>query len=760
MKKPKFSFGEGGFQGFAARHVEKAVLLAVVLVMGLLIYQGYKLEGLTASDPVQTPDKLREMVTQAGNRISDASSWEKIKPTREVTMDVPKEVDQRFLRKTAPEPYRLLLAWDRPLFPKQSPRVDPKIYAPEGLRVVMMQGPVAYLYDEKEGDQLTDLPASTGSNLKEKPKKKKKEAQPPPGSMPDMGMSGSGYPRAKKGGRKPDLLSSPMGEVMPENMPGSDMGSMMGSGMMGSGAGPQLGKDSELIGYRPTRDAVSKSVRAAVITAVVPFEKQEEAFLDALSNAQGFDPMRDLPNYLTFVVNRADVTDDPNADPETLKWVRLKSPQALKVFAEQNFDGIPEEVLEVDYLDDNLTTPAYPFMMRDLTSILTYPDIPRFNPNPVVVDTTSGRRKRGSGDKSEEPEGPMDGIGIDPMGGLSQQPGMNYGGSGGQTGQRPRSTFKGHKSRSGSGGGMGMNMGSGAMPMGGSAEMGMGSGMGGMGYGGVGNEQLPPPKYKLIRFTDDTIVPDRVYRYRVKVYLEDPNRPRLPEMAPAIETLDEAVKDRIKTLDAAEEKSGRRTKFYVESEWSAPSDPVSLPKRDWFYASSVTPVVMQSFDPGRLPAIPVKEPTAEVLVRVWDEAYSVDVPAKASDLVRGSPLTFIRTADVVHPVTTEIKEIPGYKFRTDSVVVDISGGETIPAATKQNDKPKSAPGEVLIVDGHGRLVVQNEVEDIDSLKRFAIDEEALAAQQPGGAAGAMDPMGMPAPAPMGTQRGRGKTRQP
>lgn len=748
MKKPKFSFGEGGFQGFAARHVEKAVLLAIVLVMAFLIYQGYKLEGLTASDPVQAPDQLRKIVTEAGNRISDATSWDKIKPTREVTMDVPKEVDHRFLRQTAPEPYRLLLAWDRPLFPKLSPRVDPKIYAPEGLRVHMIEGPVAYLYDDKEGDILSDLAASTGSSTKKENKRKKKQPQ----MSPDMAMPASGMPvnpRQRRGARGGGLLD-PMSPEMMMPMP-----EMMGSmDMMGSGPGPQLDKDSELIGYRPSKDAVSKAVRAAVITAVVPYEKQEEAFLNALSSAQGFDPQRDLPNYLTFMVNRADVTDDPDADPATFKWVRLKSPQALKVFAEQNFDGIPEEVLEVEYLDENLTTPAFPFMMRDLTAILTYPDIPRFNPTPAAVSVETGRRTRPSGAPDEDSETPMDNLGIPlgPMGLSNQQgamPGMPYN----QSGPRPRSTFKGHKSR-GASGGMGMAA-SPEYPMGGSVDM----GMGGMGMS-PGSEQLPPPKYKLIRFTDDTIMPNRVYRYRVKVYLEDPNRPRMPEMAPAIETLDEAVKDRIKALDAEEEKSGRRTKFYVESEWSAPSDPVSLPKRDWFYASSVSPVVMQSFDPGRLPPIQVKEPTAELLVRVWDEAYSVDVPAKASELVRGSPLTFVQKADIVHPVTTEFKEIPNYKFRTDSVVVDISGGETLPAAIKGNDKPKSAPGEVLLVDANGRLIVQNEVEDIDGLKRFSIDEDALASQQPMAASGAdgMAPMPVPPSSPGSPRGGRG--RQP
>src|SRR5260370_636586 len=126
MKKSRFSLGEGGIQGFAVRHVEKAVLGVLVLLLGLFVYQGYKLEGLTDKDPVQAPDKLRDMVTQAKARIDDANSWDRIKPTREVKLNVPQEVDNRFLRKTAPDPYRLALAWDRPLFPRLSPRTDPR----------------------------------------------------------------------------------------------------------------------------------------------------------------------------------------------------------------------------------------------------------------------------------------------------------------------------------------------------------------------------------------------------------------------------------------------------------------------------------------------------------------------------------------------------------------------------------------------------------------------------------------------------------
>ena len=60
MKKLKIGFGEGGFQGFMARHVEKCVLVAVILLMAWFIYS-----GAGKSDVKITRDQLKDNAKKA-----------------------------------------------------------------------------------------------------------------------------------------------------------------------------------------------------------------------------------------------------------------------------------------------------------------------------------------------------------------------------------------------------------------------------------------------------------------------------------------------------------------------------------------------------------------------------------------------------------------------------------------------------------------------------------------------------------------------
>jgi hypothetical protein len=90
----------------------------------------------------------------------------------------------------------------------------------------------------------------------------------------------------------------------------------------------------------------------------------------------------------------------------------------------------------------------------------------------------------------------------------------------------------------GYGGRMAMPGGEGGMGMGGGYGGGYGARMGGYGArggtdegggygGGYGSNMMnfTPPKYKLIRFTDLRVTPGRKYRYRVRMYVHDPNHP-------------------------------------------------------------------------------------------------------------------------------------------------------------------------------------------------------------------------------------------
>src|SRR5689334_22044168 len=76
MKKLKIGFGEGGFQGFMARHVEKCVLVTVILLMAWFIYS-----GAGKSDVKISRETLKKNAQDADGKITN-SRWDEVAPER------------------------------------------------------------------------------------------------------------------------------------------------------------------------------------------------------------------------------------------------------------------------------------------------------------------------------------------------------------------------------------------------------------------------------------------------------------------------------------------------------------------------------------------------------------------------------------------------------------------------------------------------------------------------------------------------------
>jgi hypothetical protein len=533
-------------------------------------------------------------------------------------------------------------------------------------------------------------------------------------------------------------------------MPGGE-GSMYGLG------GPAGGINPESIRGFQTSDqfTIGRHTGAMVIKAVVPFEKQAEEFLNSLGNSLDYDPQRDQPMYLGFWVERAEVpADDLEADPATLEWTQLKvratleeqigSPTAPPAWA-----GMLTDIVDPNYLDPVLTHPAPPFMQRDVWSLLTHADVP------LATQTMGGYSGEGMmfpgakpKDGAEKTETPSDLPTFGPGVGAPGAYGETYGGSadggygsgygGGPGGMRmpggPGGMMSGGPGGMMSGGPGGMMGGGARMPFsGGSAGPGYGaggSGSYGYGDGAYGSAAIAPPKYKLIRFTDTKVDEGKYYRYRVKVLLHDPNHPMATMVPPTLGSLDQTVRDRVLKLDAedAAKKNADGTPFrtfWKMSEWSEPSKVVTLPSTKEYYVGAVEQPAAVEIVPGKA-KVPTSQPKAKVLTNVWDPEKVVDVPAEV-DVYRGSILNFVKDAEVIHPVTKEIVPLEKYNFKTDALVADLGGGELIPPVDKKNDKPLTAPGEMLVFDAAGNLHVQEETGDVESFRRLVLpkpDENA------------------------------------
>jgi hypothetical protein len=204
---------------------------------------------------------------------------------------------------------------------------------------------------------------------------------------------------------------------------------------------------------------------------------------------------------------------------------------------------------------------------------------------------------------------------------------------------------------------------------------------------------------------------------------------------------------------------GAEEVYYRTTEWSVPSSDVVVPfapeKR--FVGDGEAARRFPLPSGGDFPT-PLSEAHAKIAVSRWDNARAVDVPTEI-DARRGTVLNKVGDVDVLHPLKlsstgmggmmategspygepgaeidpyaptvdpysaaglaatgpmTPIRRLEGYNFRTDSVVLDIRGGEKLPGGDPRN--PQNAPTLALMVDRFGNLEFASEVADAEAYR--------------------------------------------
>lgn len=321
-------------------------------------------------------------------------------------------------------------------------------------------------------------------------------------------------------------------------------------------------------------------------------------------------------------------------------------------------------------------------------------------------------------------------------------------------------------------GGMGMGMpGMGApgmgmegMPMGMPGRGGRGMGMPGMGMG-MGMEGGMPgmgmgmfaqdPAYYLFRFFDFTVEPGAHYRYRVRLVLYNPNY-KLEERYLASPELGEPP--------------------HVLSEWSEPTEIVSVPRDDRLLLASVSA--------GRRPSV---EPSATVFAVHWDNEtgqeifneFPVDLgqwtifemernlydpmdprfagmggapgmgmgmegegmmppgmmaPGMEGGMMEGGGMAAAgrgpRTRPPRQPKVALSEKV---QCEADELVLDIEGGDKLPGR-----RGLSAPGEILLMTADGVLKVRNDLDDEGDIREKKQPKSLIP-----GMGGGMEGMGMP-----------------
>ena len=744
---------------------EKIALTLAFVASGYLIYSGLN-AGKNQSG--QTFDKTTEQLEQqiqAANSAISGGDWDQEKETFVV------DNDQSFeQRSTAGQvnisaaDYGMSRLLSPPVNRNTKKREDPELYTATDLLAHAVTGPVAYTLPEGAVDPTgADEPA-----ILEKPEEKKKTTRPKRGKNNNDPFAGGGIP-GMDGGDMGDMagmggmmggmmggdasggtgairrLRTDRGQIMGYRPSGNAIGGMGAMGGMGDMAGPMGGAMGGMEGgmggamggmeggvdtgsdeEKGTPVAVAQTIVG--VTALVPFKKQFDEFERTLAMRSGYDARRDRPDYIYMTVQRVDITDNPQQAEGEYAWANLLNTKAHNIVAEK-WHGTAGEIVDSTHLNEYISLSCPPVMLRDINDLLRHPEIPlagQAPTNEVVPEEET----------DDEPEETVDSN----IPGSGRKPKRNNNADGGMMG-----------GMGGAMGGMGDMSGMGGMggAMGGMGDM-SGMGMGGM-MGGMGGDMgallsADIPDYKMVRFFDFSAKIGRTYRYRVQLWLEDPNLPNTnaedeyPDHRPPSEqTLNADALNRVKALKAGD----NAIPFYRLTEWSQPCEAITIPNPTMLAAGSVE-AARESRSPTGQTYVDA-EPTGTIKPIVFDPKRAVDVPFDRS-VNRGALLNFTADAEYGHPILEVINGLPGFEFQTDIMVGDLRGGDQLFKGTNyekmfEKDNIITAPGEFILFDKDGNLLVHSEIDDVKLWQRYNYQPDATEDNTGGGMGGMGGPMG-------------------
>ena len=432
---------------------------------------------------------------------------------------------------------------------------------------------------------------------------------------------------------------------------------------------------------RPGRTVENKMVPKLthfnVITAAVPHQMIADSYKKAFASASDYRPDRDSPNYIGYEVQRVDVTDNLERTIDDSEWKEATSCLLdAQLKEKQNWAGACEEVAVTNYIVDHvLTMPVPPILISDYRPLASHPLIPRHD---LVRKTTGGGDDSQSMDDSSAPEDTSSSGSDETSGG---------------TGAPVASAAEDPKN----------------IP-----------------------KQLEVTDYKLLRFVDFDVRLERVYRYRVRLALEDPNYTRAKSYSPRTSDMKAEVVSRIQILEAADADAmakiapgkthDRSSKQYTP--WSKESSLVLTHKPvELFSGRAVGGWTMMKTPSGKSDvAVETMTLKATVVYAEWAQEFSLLVPHRKSDVERGTVLSgpaYMGSTsalelglDAIHPISKVIKWVKDFKFSEPVTIADIRGGQPLAAEKRSRDKdPLPSGGEVVAYNpSTGELVISREFE--------------------------------------------------
>jgi hypothetical protein len=265
--------------------------------------------------------------------------------------------------------------------------------------------------------------------------------------------------------------------------------------------------------------------------------------------------------------------------------------------------------------------------------------------------------------------------------------------------------------------------------------------MPGMTPGGAVTDPNATPEYLLFRFFDFTVEPGKRYIYRVQLALNNPNNGE-------------------KTVNLEKPEYAKKL-YLVDAKWSEPSPVVSIPNDTSTLAIAVE-------QPKRL----IGDPLGSMLVALWQRDTGKKVYNEFA-VERGQLLNFpeadviaVQSSQSAVPTTASDKTA----LLSNILVVDLAGGKKLPTVkpktqteevtdqfnkkipAKGKDRAAYSPGDILVMEPDGTLVVRDEFDDMTSVDSYTEKPEQVA---PAGRPGMMPGRGMPGYGPPGGMPGYG-----
>jgi hypothetical protein len=236
---------------------------------------------------------------------------------------------------------------------------------------------------------------------------------------------------------------------------------------------------------------------------------------------------------------------------------------------------------------------------------------------------------------------------------------------------------------------------------------GMDGGMMGMG-GRMAQATREKIEHKLFRFFDFNVKPGKTYKYRVRLVLTNPNyaKPKRYLADPKL---------------AAEE--------VLYTDWSESTPEVFVPSGSELLAGDVNP----------------KTPTAKVMVRQFDQENAITA-VHIFDMTRGSTANE-KAVKVPTPARLGVSTSPEEEeidFATNATVVDLAGGDKLPAGTRGK-----LPGRVLMMRSDGELALLSQFDDVTKFENEELRLEDFKNKKDMPQGGAIAPAAAGAPGSFG-----------